>query len=113
MPDLSPLRQAVSALRPLFKTQGHDPHPNWGDEGHDPDPQLGVWFTSQGYMPESHSGAPKRPPITSRSDCNKHYYGGLKRLQFFLPAVENHRLEHLVGAAGPEQECWNHSRNSL
>ena len=46
MPDLSPLRQAVSALRPVFKTQGHDPHPNWGDEGHDPDPQLGVWFTS-------------------------------------------------------------------
>ena len=46
MPDLSPHRQAVSALRPLFKTQGHDPHPNWGDGGHDPDPQLGVWFTS-------------------------------------------------------------------
>ena len=47
MPDLSPLRQAVSALRPVFKTQGHDPHPNWGDEGHDPDPQLGVWFMSR------------------------------------------------------------------
>ena len=46
MPDLSPLRQAVSGLRPVFKTPGHDPHPNWGDEGHDPDPQLGVWFTS-------------------------------------------------------------------
>ena len=41
MPDLSPLRQAVSALRPLFKTQGHDPHPNWGDGGHDPDPPIG------------------------------------------------------------------------
>ena len=48
MPDLSPLRQAVSALRPLFKTQGHDPHPNWGDGGHDPVPQLGVWFTYAG-----------------------------------------------------------------
>ncbi len=28
----------------------------------------------EGYMPASHSGAPKCPPITSRCDCNKHDY---------------------------------------
>ena len=62
MPDLSPLRQAVSALRPVFKTQGHDPHPNWGDEGHDPDPQLGVWFTSR-----SQTGLPQAEVLVKAS----------------------------------------------
>ena len=39
----------------------------------------------EGYMPASHAGAPKCPPITSRCDCNKHGYYWHKALVINTP----------------------------